>query len=383
MLAYLTKKFNGKELMILITIQPWLKDYIGHSFTYNMAVKKACDLNNWENYSLIPKDCCLNALPSCWMKILSKDEMNENKSLYKKLTTQWKNISPYYYFFKKIEKKQKKIVVMMEQIGVAELSSFFVFLFLFRPKIKLLLLHRYSLRDMGKKKGFYLMMHYLLKWVLKNDNLILLSDSDLVSKSLSSYFKQKIEVLPIPHTEGDSEKEEKKEKYSLWWPGGATRIDKGLKYIDKLSYLLAHDNRKYKLFVADSAKQKINVNNNIIFIKSNLSAIEYNYYMKKMGLILLPYLAEEYYSRTSGIFVEAITAGSIPIVLEGTWMANELIKNDLTELIVDFTDSNLLQIFDVIIDSKEIKEKINKMKQAYLKYHSVGTYAARLNEIRS
>lgn len=369
-----------KEPLVFISIQPWLQNHIGHFFAYNMDLKKACEKNGWESFSLIPKDCQIQEIPSSWIKILTSDYMSPAKTIFQKLTTQWKNILPYFFFFRRIIKKKDRVVVMMEQFGLPELSIFLLFLFFFRPKIKLLLLHRFSLQDMGRKKRIYLFLHNWISRILKKTNLILLSDSDLIAESLTTFFKQKIEVVPIPHTASNLEVK-KKEKDLFWWPGGSTRVDKGMEHIKNLSTILSISKSKYKLVVADSAKEKIGKNSNVIYIKSNLSPNEYINNMQTMGLILLPYLAKDYHSRTSGIFVEAVAMGGIPIVLEGTWMAYELLKYDLQELIIDFTKEGIVDDLERIVTSEKIKIKLSEMQQKYLKYHSVANYAARLKEI--
>lgn len=361
--------------MLFITIQPWLQDHIGHFYAYNKAVRQACIQNNWLHFSLVPKDCKIKNLPSDWLKKLTSDSMCENKTLGKKLLTQWKNIFPYFLFFRKLKKRKEQIYLMIEQFGLPELFILSLALFLFRPKVNLILLHRFSLKDLGKKAKCYLFLHKFLTKIYKKENLLLFSDSDLVAKSLSSFFNYEFNVLPIPHTaERDSLRNIRKDEF-LWWPGGSTRPDKGLFYIKRISNLLAFQKSNYKLVVANSAKKKISNRKNVVFVESDLSPKEYNLYMQEMGLILLPYLPEEYHSRTSGIFVEAVTMGAIPVVIDGTWMAYELKKHDLNELILDFSKDDILKRFEQIQASNEIMQKLQKMKASYLNYHSINHYA--------
>ncbi|NGX56918.1 MAG: hypothetical protein K1060chlam5_01171, partial [Candidatus Anoxychlamydiales bacterium] len=90
------------------------------------------------------------------------------------------------------------------------------------------------------------------------------------------------------------------------------------------------------LEMSQSAESHILLNDHINFLSSHLTRSEYNEKMSNAKLILLPYDEESYRYRTSVIFVEAIVSGIIPTTTKNTWMASELVKYDLEDLIVDW-----------------------------------------------
>ena len=73
-----------------------------------------------------------------------------------------------------------------------------------------------------------------------------------------------------------------------------------------------------------------------VSLPTHLTRTEYLMQLAISDLVLLPYDALAYKERTSGIFIETIVAGKMPAVTRGTWMAGELARYDLSELIVDW-----------------------------------------------
>ena len=173
----------------------------------------------------------------------------------------------------------------------------------------------------------------------------------------------------------------RKKEILLWWPGGLIREEKGLSTIIELSNLLKNSNLPIKLIIAENSKDKININDKIHLVSSFLTREEYYTLMSKADLILLPYQKQNYRYRTSGIFVEAIVAGAIPITSNNTWMATELSKYNLEELIINWDNKNLLDILMKIHISNTIEEKIKKMKTDYKDFHNIKNFAKILKKI--
>jgi len=189
-------------------------------------------------------------------------------------------------------------------------------------------------------------------------------------------------VLPIPHTNSNISKSiQKQDHLFFWWPGGLTRKEKGLFRIKRLASLLKDSHKRVVLEVAKNAQNTISPNNNVHFLPTNLTREEYNEKMINTDLLLLPYIEKSYRYRTSGIFVEAIVAGIIPAISKDTWMASELKKYDLEELIIDWENADLLKNLLKLCDSSKIKEKILLMRKKYLDIHNVDNFAKKLKEI--
>jgi len=361
-------------MFTIYSIIPSLKNIEGHSYEYNVAFTKAANINGWKYIKIIPKNCLLYNLDSDWEKsIFGMDTKNKLKNL--------KNFVSFFKIFKKI-KKTKNSILFVEDFTVVILFLFLICIFLVRPKMQLWLLFRFEHDVMIKKGKPYAYILYFIEKILGKENIKYLTDSELVAKKNGGFFKKDFKVLPIPHTNSIiSSIIEKKEHYSFWWPGGLTRKEKGLFRIQRLANLLKDTNNKVILEVAKSAQNTIKINKNIRFLPNDLSREDYNNKMLNSDLILLPYIEKNYGYRTSGIFVEAIVAGIIPAVSKDTWMANELKKYDLEDLIIDWEGEDLLKNLLKLCDSSKIKEKILEMRRKYLDIHNVDNFAKKLKNI--
>ncbi len=63
---------------------------------------------------------------------------------------------------------------------------------------------------------------------------------------------------------------------------------------------------------------------NVQILRNSISEEQYNAYLYSADLIILPYQADRYISRTSGILAEAICAGVPAVVPQGTWLADQV-----------------------------------------------------------
>ena len=104
------------------------------------------------------------------------------------------------------------------------------------------------------------------------------------------------------------------------------------------------------------------------------------------NIVLLPYFGgegEAYKLSSSGIFVDAVTAGLLPLVTKDTWMEYELNRFNLNELVVDWSKYtnpfDLCALINRLICAKNTMRKLDDMRHSYATFHthlfvSVGTY---------
>ena len=119
-----------------------------------------------------------------------------------------------------------------------------------------------------------------------------------------------------------------------------------------------------------TVKSTLGVSSYIHYLSPCLSRREYDYWMDVSEVVILPYNAESYRKRSSGIFIESIIAGKAVFVTKGTWMASELEKFQLNELVVNWdTSSPMKKIYDVFL-SGVFWERLTKMQGHYTKFHS-------------
>ncbi len=356
------------------SIIPSLLNYEGHPYEYNKAFTKAANINGWKHIKIIPKTCLLDNLENDWQKsIFGMESKNKLKN--------FKNLIPFLKVFRNI-KKAKNPILFVEDFAIVILFLFLICIFLLRPKMQLWLLFRFEHDVMIKKGKPYIYVLYFIELILGKKNVKYLTDSKLIAKRNGVFFKRDFKVLPVPHTKPFiSCSIQKKDHYSFWWPGGLTRKEKGLFRIKKLANILSDTKERVILEVAMSAQNKIALNNNVRFLPINLTREKYYEKMLNTDLLLLPYLEKSYGYRTSGIFVEAIIAGIIPAISKETWMASELKKYNLEELIIDWEGPDLLKSLLGVCFNPKVKEKILLMRKKYLKIHNVDNFAKKLKDI--
>ena len=130
--------------------------------------------------------------------------------------------------------------------------------------------------------------------------------------------------------------------------------------------------------MAEKAKEAFNDHEQVHFVSTMLSRKEYVEWMRIVDLVLLPYSAKDYAYRTSGIFVEAIVLGAVPIVTNNTWMAYELQRFDLFELIFEWDECNLMDRLCHLPCNINTRKKLEFMRSYYRGFHCVQGFATSL-----
>ncbi len=227
----------------IYSLIPNLQGLTGHDYFYHQALGKASTLIGLHHTAFIPHLCSIPASTEEWCGIFHKSKGN-----IKSLFSRWLEFCS---IFKKTRKGNR--LFFLESFTTIDYIAFiFAALFFSQKKDKIWLLFRYSL-DLLQTKGFiHVFLFKLLRLKLKSD-LAPLTDSELIASSLQKKLKQKINVMPIPHTEAREISSEaiKHARIVCWWPG-QPRKAKGLKEIQEL--LLLNDKNSSKVELVLSKK---------------------------------------------------------------------------------------------------------------------------------
>ena len=261
--------------------------------------------------------------------------------------------------------------LFLEDFSLSELYAIVVSAVLSnKKKLSIGILFRYSIKDSHLKSILYTLLFLIVD--LKFKRSLYFSDSNLLSDAWNKLLNKKVTTLPIPlNLEPLSDE---KPRRIIWWPG-SPREDKGLsrilemlnrtQYISDVKFILSLDVKKY----LTSSKVEIN------FIESILTTEMYINTFQMTQYVILPYKKNRYSESTSGIFVESILLGCIPIVEWGTWMAQELERFALMELIVDFEYFHLSDFIATVEKNfSNINNKLKSMQRSYKQFHKVDSY---------
>ena len=94
--------------------------------------------------------------------------------------------------------------------------------------------------------------------------------------------------------------------------------------------------------------------------------------LEKSGIVILPYRKETFRTAVSNVFIEAVVAGKVPIVADDTFMAEELKKYGLKDLIFDLEDiSSVAQAIRIAASGiDKFQEGLKPLKEGYARFHS-------------
>ncbi|MFM7439473.1 MAG: hypothetical protein ACKO2V_12860 [Snowella sp.] len=287
-------------------------------------------------------------------------------------------------YFRNHSQNNQSTIIFLERFIHLQLFSLAVALFLIpRKNIQVWLLYRRDAHH-DKTRSIYKFLHQIIHQLLPKNQFKFLTDSELLANSLSDYFQEKITVMPIPHTDiSCPEKASKREtEIFCWWPG-SPRLEKGWDILKYIAKEIIKGGEKICFITTENANLLPNPKGiNLKTTKNNLTREEYLEWLCLSDIILLPYHADAYKERTSGIFTECIIAGKIPLVTPNTWMAQELKNYQLEDLIIDW--DNAQKVCDRIISlmaNPSIHNQIMIMQKDFKQFHNLENYAQTMQDI--
>lgn len=346
-----------------VFLMPHVLNERGHGLIYHQTLEGILkELNVGSIVGLLPQDAKFSSpLPANFSSFFKR---SSNKVL--QVVFRIRDLSRAFRTFSKHE----KTIFYVDTFNTIDfialwISSFFSL----AKKDRLWLMFRY-----GKSSNLakLITQKIVLKLFSLSKNIVFLTDSSLIADELREECHKESITLPIPHTDKLEEVAlDDKKSVNFWWPG-EPRIPKGLYQMQRLSQLL-EDQTSVNLFLSKETPLSAK-NENIKYISSHLSREEYREMMLLSDVVLLPYDPLVYRVSTSGILVETIIAGKIPVVREGSWLANELKQFGLQELIIDWDDCNCVSNILKLIKDQTVLEKLATMRKSYENFHTQGTY---------
>lgn len=350
------------------SLLPHLQTERGHYFAYHRCIQEIVHQMGLDYEALVSSQCNID-LPSGWKRYFPK--RTGRAARY------WNVFLRFGAYCKAfLRSTTKKQFFFLECFSDLELTLLTAALLFFSQKTDhLLLLYRYS-RERYVLQGKWI--RFLTKLLHKRlgSRFTLLTDSELLLEDWKPLLNLPMTLVPIPHTSihAQTAKQEKK-RLTCWWPG-EPRLGKGLNEIGSLLSALDEASKNIELVVAASAPlPQVGNALHIHRVPDILPRDAYDRWFVDSDIILLPYDAKLYRTGTSGIFVEAVIAGKLPIAKEGNWIAHELKKHDLSELILDWNAPKPLSQIVRLFHDPSVKKKLSVLQQAYASFHSLPSFA--------
>jgi len=367
----------------LISLIPFLWGGKGHMLTYHQAVGRAAHRAGWNHVTLYPISESFTDIPEDWLQCLDVGALESPG--FRKFT-----LIPLFIdiiqFSRSITSNLIDIaastrgdrILFVERFNPYQLASIFLSLrSVSQADLYLWLLFRHSPGSLPRYRLLYRTQVWLLRRLLK-DNLVLLTDSEILKDSLSGFFRLPVDVVPVPHTVGPKKTaHHKRSSATVCWWAGPPRDAKGWEVMKKLMTLTG-PHAKQITIVAAKSSSLFGLPNGIRsrLIDDTLPPSRYTQQLLATDIVLLPYQPRYYREETSGIFIECVVAGKIPLVTADTWMAYELGRNNLSELIVNWNDPNLISFLISIARRTDVRRRLDSMRKKYSQYHNENNYAA-------
>ena len=373
--------------MNLILIDPSLKSFGGHFYTYDYSISSSsrglgirtfilgsrdAEISSRKDFEFIPcfrheveHSLPLNKVGSIFLEDLvsATSDLNlDDSSIYFIHTVTSEQILPIFRFVQMNSKKIKKFVIFLR----------------YSPNI-----NPYN-PDHSTIKKYFDALKEFENFACRN-LIDFVTDSEKLIEEYNEFIDLNIRLVPIPHTINNNQSSRIHSK-NLTFLGNA-RSSKGFQHLPNICHLLQDklvENswsiniqsnvmfmRDMKSVVALMSLRKLNVN----LYESELSISEYRNLLESSSLILLPYELLWYHSQTSGVFAEALSLGIPVIAPKGTWMSDMLGRSDAG---ITFAPNDILSLADAISEAidriEELTESASKFSINWNKYHNIENF---------
>ena len=218
------------------------------------------------------------------------------------------------------------------------------------------------------------------------EKFVLVTDSDSLAADLSErWCKTDWTVLPIPHvgeilpdrpmrTDGSID---------MWW-AGFPRPEKGLDIVQHIAASTGPSVNAILTIPESVPVLQGNPRLEVCRIPESISGDHYGKLLSSVDLMLLPYNPQNYWDGTSGIFTESMCAGCLPVVTQGTWMADQLARLDLDALVMHTDVWRSDKIIDQLLSiaqNTDLRSKFNSKRRLFAAQHGLGPFSAKIEAL--
>jgi len=378
----------------LISLVPELHAGTGHVLGYHTSVGEAARIAGWRHVALVPHDHGAQPLPQDWRPVLRPGALAAGLMEAIRTLQLRRLFGDAALFAGSVREGVAAVMdgsggrgaLFVERFNGAQLLGVVRASRLLRSeRLDFWLMFRQDLQSTG------LVGRLAYRWAVAQlardwgDRFRLLADSESLAAELERDLGLKAHVMPIPHTHESVAAPFAKEPGEIvcWWPG-APRGEKGLASIQALAAAQPPAGiAPMRVVVSEETQLPQAHGVRVERVPARLDELEYDRWLATADVVLLPYAPDRYRHSTSGIFVEAVVGGCVPVVSRGTWMAHELVRHDLAELAIDWGDAaRVLKCIDAFARDAGVRAKLDAMRKHFAGYHCERSYAAALRALQ-
>lgn len=343
----------------------------GHFYHFHRSVQKALEPILKDVSVYVPENAHFDNLPKGWKKWFSPFY---NRSSRRKF---WKDCTRLFR-----DPSTGPRIFFIEFFGRRDFVLYSLAALLFAGKNDVLwVLYRDDLNIRRKKdRKVIRFFSKLLNWKFQK-RFVALTDSELLADTYAGWFGKRPMIFPVLYAKYQPVAIPTKQKWICTWLG-CPRSEKGALEIARLVQIQDPVSGRIELDISGAAyfpavKNQISIH----LRKAFLTEDEYYASLSRSDIVLLPYDPVKYKLRTSGVFVESILAGKIPVVKDGSWLAHELKRFDLYELILDWEHPHFFSHLLSVVATSTLLPKLAHMQQTYLDFHGEQNFTRLLQEL--
>lgn len=348
----------------------------GHVFPYAEAVGEACRQNGWGHLALVPETVTPDRLRLGWRRVLPGAADH----------SRWRTLCDFRRAFRaqlvELCQRADGLVLFVDPTTVTTLAALWSVVGEFRENLRVCLMFRYDSSTTRGELPAYGWLNRAFARKLGSARVVTVTDSEPLREFLGDTFCRQMHVLPIPHTFSALAEKKPGMPIVCWWPGKPIE-NKGRAILQRLACTAAPHSTDFIFRGARSAAwEQVPGGPRVELLPDRLAGSDYADQMTQADVILLPYAPAVYRRRTSGIFVEAVVAGKIPVVSAGTWAASELLRHGLPELAWDdwAPETTFVRLRSLWADG-DLRSRLAALRRQYAREHSISGYAAALSQL--
>ena len=377
-----------QKKIIVLSSAAALSSFRGHSYNYHRAVRDSLSQVSLEYKVLIPQNNPIVNKEDLW-----EESLQVPTKLVGDIPSKLLRFYTYTYyalcitrswvlFFRKFSKNTDVVVFYETGGNFLDETLISLALKIFGKKPYALW---YLIRGLPDTKKFLYLLKtsiFFAEFFSGRGRLKLCTDTVPLGEYLSIALKRNVISLPIPHACNQSSAHKAQKKIGMdeirIWGLSCIGENKGEQYLANLLKNI-HQTSSAKILVRSIflEKNKIQSKPFIEQISVELDAHEFKFLLESCKVALLPYSGggnNAYKLSSSGIFVDAVSAGLLPLVTKGTWMEFEVNRFNLSELVVDWSlydnFSRLSGLIEALISSQNTIRKLDNMRHSYCAMHS-------------
>ena len=211
---------------MFLALLPGLDDQQGHQYDYGRAVQAAVALAGWPYQAAVPLGCRIDPLPEGWVRALDRGQYRFTGNVLRKVQSLLGLGASMGRYLRQARPAGQRSIVFVEFFNYVQLAALVLGL-LRGPRAGLAVWLVYRLPvHADRQRWLYQLLHHLLRTLIGNANLVLLTDAAPLVVPLQHLFQQKLTVLPIPHALPNVGEPAtapvwptSRPRYVAWWPG--------------------------------------------------------------------------------------------------------------------------------------------------------------------